>query len=79
MRLTNLLRTTVSAAVVGACAFGFAGAASAQDAGQGSPQTIDDIIVTAQKREQNLQDVPIVVTSLSARTPVSATSRTCRS
>ena len=66
MRLTNLLRTTVSAAVVGACAFGFAGAASAQD--QDGPQTIDDIIVTAQKREQNLQDVPIVVTSLSAET-----------
>ena len=68
MRLTNLLRTTVSAADVGPCAFGFAGAASAQDAGQGSPQTIDDIIVTAQKREQNLQDVPIVVTSLSQET-----------
>jgi len=66
MRLTNLLRTTVSAAVVGACAFGFAGSASAQD--QDGPQTIDDIIVTAQKREQNLQDVPIVVTSLSAET-----------
>jgi outer membrane receptor protein involved in Fe transport len=64
MRLTNLLRTTVSAAVVGACAFGFAGVAAAQD----GPQTIDDIIVTAQKREQNLQDVPIVVTSLSAET-----------
>ena len=66
MRLTNLLRTTVSAAVVGACAFGFAGVASAQD--QDGPQTIDDIIVTAQKREQNLQDVPIVVTTLSAET-----------
>ncbi|MDQ3125842.1 MAG: TonB-dependent receptor, partial [Pseudomonadota bacterium] len=66
MRLTNLLRTTVSAAVVGACAFGFAGVASAQE--QDGPQTIDDIIVTAQKREQNLQDVPIVVTSLSAET-----------
>ena len=66
MRLTNLLRTTVSAAVVGACAFGFAGAASAQD--QDAPSTIDDIIVTAQKREQNLQDVPIVVTSLSQET-----------
>lgn len=66
MRLTNLLRTTVSAAVVGACAFGFAGAASAQD--QDGPTTIDDIIVTAQKREQNLQDVPIVVTSLAAET-----------
>lgn len=64
MRLTNLLRTTVSAAVVGACAFGFAGVASAQSA-QDGPTTIDDIIVTAQKREQNLQDVPIVVTTLS--------------
>ncbi len=61
MRLTNLLRATVSTAVVGACVFGFAGVAAAQD----GPQTIDDIIVTAQKREQNLQDVPIVVTSLS--------------
>ena len=66
MRLTNLLRTTVSAAVVGACAFGFTGAAAAQD--QDGPASIDDIIVTAQKREQNLQDVPIVVTSLSAET-----------
>jgi outer membrane receptor protein involved in Fe transport len=65
MRLTNLLRTSVSAAVVGACAFGFAGIAAAQTAPQDGPQTIDDIIVTAQKREQNLQDVPIVVTSLS--------------
>ena len=68
MRLTNHLRTTVSAAVVGACAFGFAGAASAQSTPQDSPASIDDIIVTAQKREQNLQDVPIVVTSLSQET-----------
>jgi outer membrane receptor protein involved in Fe transport len=67
MRLTNLLRTTASAAVVGAVAFGFAGAASAQD-GQDRATTVDDIIVTAQKREQNLQDVPIVVTSLSQET-----------
>lgn len=61
MRLHNLLRSTASAAVVGAVAFGFAGAASAQS----GPTTVDDIIVTAQKREQNLQDVPIVVTTLS--------------
>ena len=65
MRLTNLLRTTASAAVVGAVAFGFAGAASAQEGPQDRATTVDDIIVTAQKREQNLQDVPIVVTSLS--------------
>ncbi|MBN8528146.1 MAG: TonB-dependent receptor [Caulobacterales bacterium] len=61
MRRANLLCCTVSAAVVGAVAFGFAGAAAAQD----GPTTVDDIIVTAQKREQSLQDVPIVVTSLS--------------
>ena len=63
MRLTQILRCTASAAVVGAVAFGFAGVASAQD---GQQSTVDDIIVTAQKREQTLQDVPIVVTSLSA-------------
>lgn len=63
MRLTQILRSTASAAVVGAVAFGFAGTAFAQD--QDEPTTIDDIIVTAQKREQSLQDVPIVVTSLS--------------
>ncbi|PZO03125.1 MAG: TonB-dependent receptor [Alphaproteobacteria bacterium] len=68
MRLTNLLRNTASVAVVGAVAFGFAGVASAQSADQDGPTTIDDIIVTAQKREQNLQDVPIVVTSLSQET-----------
>ena len=64
MRFNNILRCTASAAVVGAVAFGFAGAAAAQD----GPTTIDDIIVTAQKREQNLQDVPIVVTTLSQET-----------
>jgi len=63
MRLNSLLRATASAAVVGAVAFGFAGAASAQESDQ--PTTVDDIIVTAQKREQNLQDVPVVVTTLS--------------
>ncbi len=61
MRRNHQLRTTVSAAVVGAVVFGFAGVAAAQEA----PTTIDDIIVTAQKREQSLQDVPIVVTTLS--------------
>jgi outer membrane receptor protein involved in Fe transport len=61
MRRHNLLRCTASAAVMGAVVFGFAGVAAAQD----GPTTVDDIIVTAQKREQSLQDVPIVVTSLS--------------
>ena len=61
MRFNTILRCTASAVVVGAVAFGLAGTASAQE----GPTTIDDIIVTAQKREQSLQDVPIVVTTLS--------------
>ncbi|PZT96203.1 MAG: TonB-dependent receptor [Brevundimonas sp.] len=66
MRRNLHLRTTVSApavlgAVVGAAVMGFAGVAAAQEA----PASVDDIIVTAQKREQSLQDVPIVVTTLS--------------
>lgn len=65
MRLTQILRCTASAAVVGAVAFGFAGAASAQ-AQDSTTSSVDDIIVTAQLREQSLQDVPVVVTSLSA-------------
>ncbi|WP_292226011.1 TonB-dependent receptor [Brevundimonas sp.] len=62
MRQIQHLKTTVSAVVIGAAAFGFAGVASAQ---QSAPTSVDDIIVTAQKREQSLQDVPIVVTTLS--------------
>ncbi len=57
MRFTQILRCTASAAVMAAVA---AGAAHAQDV-----TAVDEIIVTAQKREQSLQDVPIVVTTLS--------------
>lgn len=67
MRLNHILRTTVSAAVVGAAVFGAAGVAVAQEQ---DPEVsrVDEIIVTAQKREQSLQDVPIVVTTLSQET-----------
>jgi len=61
MRLQQLLRLSASAAVILGVA---AGAAQAQDASD-EPARVDDIIVTAQKREQSLQDVPIVVTTLS--------------
>jgi iron complex outermembrane receptor protein len=40
--------------------------ALAQDAPPAA-DTVDSIIVTAQKREQNLQDVPIVITTLSGK------------
>ena len=61
MRLNTRLRYTASVVAFGA-AFGTAGIASAQN----SPTSVDDIIVTAQKREQSLQEVPIVVTTLSS-------------
>ena len=57
MRFTKFLRVTASAAVLSAVA---AGVAYAQD----EVTSVDEIVVTAQKREQNLQDVPIVVTAL---------------
>jgi len=75
MKLSKLLRGSASIAVLGA--FAFAGAAYAQDAApaasttqtvdQDAPRTVDEIVVTAQKREQNLQDVPVVVTALPQR------------
>jgi iron complex outermembrane receptor protein len=61
MRFTQVLCGTASAVVL-------AGltplAAQAQDT---EVQTVDSIVVTAQKREQNLQDVPVVVTAVGAK------------
>ncbi|MBA3999673.1 TonB-dependent receptor [Brevundimonas sp.] len=57
MRFNKLLTTSASAIVLTAVA---ATGAAAQEV-----TSVDEIIVTAQKREQSLQDVPIVVTSLS--------------
>ena len=51
-----------------AMAFGLSDQALAQGHGDESVgRTIDEIVVTAQKREQSLQDVPIVVTSVNAQ------------
>jgi iron complex outermembrane receptor protein len=41
--------------------------AAAQETSSGAGRSIETIIVTAQKREQNLQDVPIVVTAVSGQ------------
>jgi iron complex outermembrane receptor protein len=60
MRFTQVLCGTASAVVL--AGMGATSAAQAQD-----QQTVDSIIVTAQKREQNLQDVPVVVTAISAK------------
>lgn len=52
----------VSVLLGGASAICLAGVAQAQEA----PAASEDIVVTAQKREQRLQDVPMSVTALSA-------------
>ncbi len=64
MKSQMLYRTTALAVVL---AGAFASAASAQDAAaqEDTGREIQEIVVTAQKREQRLQDVPIVVTSVS--------------
>jgi iron complex outermembrane receptor protein len=62
MRFSQLLRASASAAVLSGL---FVGAAYAQDSDQAS--TVDAIIVTATKREQSLQDVPVVVTAVSGQ------------
>lgn len=61
-------------------ALAWAGSASAQDAPQSNPATaattppddnaprVDDIIVTAQKRSENLQDVPVAVSAVTGKT-----------
>jgi len=55
-----MLRASASAVVLSSMV---AGAAYAQD----DTATVDEIIVTATKREQSLQDVPIVVTAVSGQ------------
>jgi outer membrane receptor protein involved in Fe transport len=60
MTYGNLFRTT---ALAGVLAGAFASAVQAQEAA--GNREIEEIVVTAQKREQSLQDVPIVVTTVS--------------
>jgi iron complex outermembrane receptor protein len=62
MRTTT--RWSAKAALLAGAAL-MATPASAQD--DGGPQ-LEEIVVTAQKREQNLQDVPVAVTALSQAT-----------
>jgi outer membrane receptor protein involved in Fe transport len=61
MRFTQVLCGTASAVVLASLT---PLAAQAQDT---ETLTVDSIVVTAQKREQNLQDVPVVVTAVGAK------------
>ena len=62
MRLSTILATSVAAIALSA------GAASAQQAPTEGASQVDDVIVTARKREERLQDVPIAVTAVSGET-----------
>lgn len=63
MRFKHLITGTASALALASVAF--AGAAYAQAEDQSTP--VGELIVTAQKREQRLQDVPVVVTVVGAQ------------
>ncbi len=70
MRFTHMLRGTASVAVLTALAAGAASVAHAAAPPSKDDQvvtSVSEIIVTAQKRSQSLQDVPVVVTALPAR------------
>ncbi len=62
MTFVRLLKASASLAALSTLAFG--AAAHAQD---DAAPSVDEIIVTAQKRSQSLQDVPIVVTAVSGQ------------
>ena len=64
MKSGMLFRTSALAVVL---AGAFTAAANAQTADTDTAATVDEIVVTAQMREQSLQDVPIVVTSVNAQ------------
>ena len=63
----GILRNRIASGISMA-ALAFAGAAHAQDAAEPAQQQggLEEIVVTAQKREQNLQSVPVSVTALGA-------------
>lgn len=56
------MKRALLTAIMAGAALGAGGTASAQDAAG----SLDEIIVTAQRREQNLQNVPIAVTAFSS-------------
>jgi iron complex outermembrane receptor protein len=58
--------TNLSAAIGGVMLSVMSGALVAQSTGQTSSGQIEEVIVTAQRRSENLQDVPLSITALSS-------------
>jgi len=67
MNGTNRVLKGTIAAILALSAVHAASLRAAESTAPGGDRVIENIIVTAQKREQNLQDVPIVVTAVSAQ------------
>ena len=59
MRNLSLFASTAMAAMIAA------GAVHAQSAGPAT--TIEELVVTAEKREQNLQDVPVAISAFTSK------------
>jgi iron complex outermembrane recepter protein len=56
------------AVILGGCSAGFALATPAPDAADANSEGIQEITVTAQRRTENMQDVPITIQALNAET-----------
>jgi iron complex outermembrane recepter protein len=64
-RMTSIQRTSLTASAA-ALAIGLASPAFAQDAAEEEENVNEEIIVTAQFREQNVQDTPLAITVVNA-------------
>src|SRR5690606_38399509 len=61
-------RQAIAACAVVSLLWGGVATAQGEDQGSASSgRTLDEVLVTAQKREQNVQDVPIVITAISGQ------------
>ncbi len=66
--MNHKLKLYASCALVAAAIGSFAGAATAAEAEAAGSNMIEELVVTAEKREQSLQDVPVAVSAFSAQT-----------
>ena len=68
MRISTLLAGVALAAMLPAAAYAAAPDGAAPAAATASASTVDEVIVTARKRDERLKDVPIAVTAITAQT-----------
>ena len=66
MRRVSVIRSLLSSACVVSLTFGAPAWAQQSEVDEAEKSSIDEIVVTAQKRAENAQDVPIAITALNA-------------